>query len=498
MEHRASLDAVLPAPSSVEVHNGAFTVGSGVVIAVPADPEVRRLADVLGQLIVRSAGVQPDIVAAAAAPEAGAFVLELTQPAAAGDEEAYDLTIAADRVTLRATTAAGLFYGVQTLRQLLPPAGEYAAVHFAEPRPARLPAAHIVDRPRFAWRGAMLDVARHFFTVDEVKHVIDLLALHKINRLHLHLTDDQGWRIEIASWPDLATRGGSTQVGGGGGGYYTQRQYADLIAYAAERFITVVPEIDMPGHTNAAISAYGELGESGKPSAPYTGIEVGFITLGVDNDVTDRFVDDVVRELAAITPGPYIHLGGDEVETLTPEQYRSFIARTQEIVNAHGKQTIGWDEIAAAPLLPSTIVQYWRPDAPQEELARAPRLILSPADRVYLDMKYDDETALGLNWAGNVSLRRAYDWDPTALLANAPASAILGVEAPLWSETLATIRDVEFMAFPRLAAVADLAWTPASRHGWDAFQVRLAAQEPRWTALGVNFSRAPEIQWGGR
>jgi hexosaminidase len=413
----------------------------------------------------------------------------------AGDKEGYDLTIAPDRVTLRAATPAGLFYGIQTLRHLLPPAAEYEAIHFAEPRPAVLPAARIVDRPRFAWRGAMLDVARHFFTVNDVKRFIDLLALHKINRLHLHLTDDQGWRIEIRSWPELARRGGSTRVGGGPGGYYTQEQYAELVAYAAERFITIVPEIDLPGHTNAAISAYGELSESGKPSAPYTGIEVGFIALSVDDDVTDRFVDDVVRELAALTPGPYIHIGGDEVETLTAEQYRSFIARAQEIVHAHGKQVIGWDEVATAPLLPSTIVQHWRPDAQREELARMPRLILSPADRVYLDMKYDDATALGFNWAGNIPIRRAYDWDPAALIPDAAASAILGVEAPLWSETLATMRDIEFMAFPRLAAVADLAWAPASKHDWDAFKIRLAAQAPRWTALGINFHRAPEVQW---
>ena len=496
MEHGSALDTILPAPASLQRRAGAFTVGSGIAFATPDDPAARRVADVLRQLIVRATGIFPEIVAAAAAPATGAIVLELTGPAT-GDEEAYDLDIAPDRVTLRAAAPAGLFYGVQTLRQLLPPAAEHAAVHFAQPRPAMVPAARIADRPRFVWRGAMLDVARHFFPVDDVKRFIDLLALHKINRLHLHLTDDQGWRIEIRSWPELATLGGSTQVGGGPGGFYTQEEYADLVAYAAERFITIVPEIDLPGHTNAAICAYGELGDSGEPSAPYTGIEVGFIALGVDNDVTDRFVDDVVGELAAITPGPYLHIGGDEVETLTAEQYRAFMARAQEIVSAHGKRVIGWDEIATAPLLPSTIVQHWRPGALPEELARARHLILSPADRVYLDMKYDDETVLGFNWAGNLSLRRAYDWDPVALHSAVPESAILGIEAPLWTETAATMHDVEFMAFPRLAAVADLAWSPASGHDWDAFRTRLAAQSPRWTAIGINFHRAPEVQWRG-
>jgi hexosaminidase len=488
------LDAILPVPASVQRHEGQFDVGSGVVIAAAADPEVRRLASVLSQLIARGTGVRPEIVALNAAPATGAIVLELEQ--ATGDEEAYDLTIDRDRVTLRAATPAGLFYGIQTLRQLLPPAAEYETVYFAQPRPAHLPAAQIADHPRFSWRGAMLDVARHFFTVDEVKRYIDLLALYKINRLHLHLTDDQGWRIEIRSWPELATLGGSTEVGGGPGGYYTQQQYADLIVYAAERFITLVPEIDLPGHTNSALSAYGELTCDGERSAPYTGIVVGLFALCVENETTYRFIDDVVGELAALTPGPYLHIGGDEVETLTLDQYRTFIERAQQIVDAHGKRVIGWDEIAAAPLLPSTIVQHWRSHAPPPELADSHQLILSPANRVYLDMKYDDETALGLNWAGNISLRRAYEWDPSALIGDVSEDAILGIEAPLWSEAVATMRDVEFMAFPRLAAVADLAWAPACRHGWAAFSTRLAAQAPRWVALGVNFYRAPEISWG--
>lgn len=495
MTFASQLDAILPAPASIQRHAGAFTISRGTVIAALEEDGTRRLAGDLCRLIARGTGIRPQIMALHEAPATDAIVLELTPPNA-GHEEAYNLTITPERVTLRASAPAGLFYGVQTLRQLLPAAAEYDAVHFPQSRPVQLPAAQIVDRPRFGWRGAMLDVARHFFTVDDVKRYIDLLALYKLNRLHLHLTDDQGWRIEIASWPDLTTLGGATQVGGGPGGYYTQEQYAELIAYAAERFIMVVPEIDLPGHTNAAITAYEELNGNAEPAAPYFGIEVGFIALCVDDDITDRFVDDVVRELAAITPGPYLHIGGDEVETLSPEQYRSFIARTQEIVNAQGKQVIGWDEIALAPLLSSTVVQHWRPHAAPQDLARVPHLILSPADRTYLDMKYDDETALGLNWAGNVSLRRAYDWDPVELIAGAPESAILGIEAPLWSETLTTMPELEYMAFPRLAAIADLAWAPATQHGWDAFSGRLAAQAPRWVALGINFYRAPEIAWG--
>jgi N-acetyl-beta-hexosaminidase len=197
-----------------------------------------------------------------------------------------------------------------------------------------------------------------------------------------------------------------------------------------------------------------------------------------------------------MTPGPYFHMGGDEVKTLTPPQYRAFVERVQTIVQAQGKQMIGWDEIAATTLLPTSIVQHWRPDAAHAELGRAPHLILSPANRAYLDMKYDRETALGLNWAGLIPVRTAYDWDPATLVPEAPVAAVLGLEAAMWSETVAAMADVEFLALPRLAAIAELAWSPAARHNWEDFRIRLGAQAPRWAAMGINFYRAPEIPWG--
>jgi hexosaminidase len=357
----------------------------------------------------------------------------------------------------------------------------------------------VVDHPRFAWRGAMLDVSRHFLRVEDVKRYMDLMALHKLNRLHLHLSDDQGWRIEIRSWPALATHGGSTEVGGGPGGYYTQAQYSDLVAYARERFIVVVPEIDMPGHTNAALASYPELNCDGVAPPLYTGIQVGFSTLCVDREITYRFVDDVVREISALTPGPYFHIGGDEVEKLTAEEYRRFIERVQGIVASHGKRMIGWDEIAPVELRPTSIIQYWRPGSSRPEIAeavaRGARVILSPADRVYLDMKYDTSTVLGLAWAGHTSVRHAYEWEPGTILEGVPESAVLGIEAPLWSETLGTIRDFEYMAFPRLAAVAEAAWSPAAARSWSDFRTRLGAQAARWSALGINYHRAPDVPW---
>jgi hexosaminidase len=188
-------------------------------------------------------------------------------------------------------------------------------------------------------------------------------------------------------------------------------------------------------------------------------------------------------------------MGGDEVKTLKPEQYRRFVERVQGIIVKRGRRMIGWDEVAAAELHPTSIVQHWRPDAAKEELARAPHLILSPADRLYLDMKYDAGTALGLRWAALIPVRAAYDWDPATVVPGAPPSAILGVEAPLWSETTATLRDVEYLAFPRLAAAAEIAWSPRERRNWEDFRVRLGAQAPRWTAMGINFYRSPDVPW---
>jgi hexosaminidase len=226
----------------------------------------------------------------------------------------------------------------------------------------------------------------------------------------------------------------------------------------------------------------------------YTGIEVGFSAFCLEKDVTWRFIDDVVRELAAMTPAPWLHIGGDEVKTLTPVQYRSFVERVQGIVQAHGKQVIGWDEVTHATLLPTTIVQYWRPDASIVPAAGT-KLILSPANKVYLDMKYDDHTALGLNWAGNVDLPTAYSWDPATLLPKVPEASILGVEAPIWSETLVTMDDVEYMAFPRLPLVAEVAWSPQSTRRWEDARVRLARQAPRWSALGINAFWHSSIDW---
>jgi hexosaminidase len=490
---------LVPRPSTFEPgQGGGFEVTATTAIYVPpGSAEMLRVGRWLSEWIGIAAGPAPPRVdPGGAAPARDAIVLQLGAVAEPGPE-AYDLTITADRVVITGATPAGVFYGVQTFRQLLPGFVEHEATRANASRPLRASAVHIVDSPRFEWRGAMLDVARHFFDMDDVKRYMDLMSLHKLNRLHLHLADDQGWRIEIKSWPNLTAEGGKSEVGGGPGGFYSQQDYADLVAYGRDRGITIVPEIDMPGHTNAALASYAELNCSGVAPQRHTGIEVGFSSLCVDKEITYTFIDDVVREIAALTPGPYFHVGGDEVKTLTPAQYVAFVERVQGIVQSHGKVMVGWDEIAAARLLPTTIVQHWRPDgAPGQAVAEGAKVIMSVANRAYLDMQYDTSSPIGLHWAAYIDVPDAYQWDPAAVAKEIPETSLLGVEAPLWSETAANMRDVEWLAFPRLAAIAEIGWSRGERQ-WPEFAARLGAQEPRWTALGINFHRSPKVPWSG-
>jgi hexosaminidase len=492
---RAPLHSLIPVPASVQLTPAdSFSLIPTTDIYVESgDAEAARIGRYLAELIGTAVDSVPPRVLVAEGPlPRGSIHLATNARGSALGEEGYELGITPERVTLVANRSAGLFYGVQTLRQLFPASIEHSA---ARPRPMRIPTGRIVDHPRFTWRGAMLDVSRHFMDVDDVKRYIDLMALYKLNRLHLHLSDDQGWRIEVQSWPNLTGHGGSTEVGGGEGGFYTQEEYADLVAYAQERFITVVPEIDMPGHTNAALASYPELNCDGVAPPLYTGIRVGFSALCVEKDTTYAFIDDVVREIAALTPGAYIHIGGDEVEELTDAQYRRFIERVQGIVQKYGKRMIGWGEIAPADLRPTFIVQHWKPDSSRVAVQKGAEVILSPATHVYLDMKYDSTTALGLSWAGYNDVRDAYAWEPATLLDGVPEDAVLGVEAPLWSETLETIEEVEYMAFPRLAGVAEIGWSPAAERQWEEYRLRLGAQARRWSALGVNFHRSPLVPW---
>ncbi|HEY9229779.1 MAG TPA: family 20 glycosylhydrolase, partial [Gemmatimonadaceae bacterium] len=341
----------------------------------------------------------------------------------------------------------------------------------------------------------MLDVSRHFLQPHDVKRFIDLYALYKLNRLHLHLSDDQGWRIEIKSWPRLTEIGGKTQIGGGPAGFYTQEQYADIVAYARSRYITVVPEIDMPGHITAALISYPDLRCDRTAPEPFTIIGGPPNSLCVTRDSVYTFINDVVREISAAAPTPYFHIGGDEVARMSKEDYRGFIERVQGIVSAVGPRMIGWSEIANANIKPQSIVQHWTRDSSYVHAERGGQLILSPGPHAYLDMKYDSATVLGLRWAGMIPLRKAYEWNPLTLLPNVPESSILGVEAPLWAETVITRQDYEYLAFPRVTAIAELGWSADAHVGWDSFRQRIGKHGARLAALGVNFARVPGIVW---
>jgi hexosaminidase len=475
---------VIPAPAAYQALTGdSFTLATrSIIVAQPGEAE--RIGRYLAGLIGTTVESTPRVVATA---DTTRSVIELNLDSGSSlAAEAYDLVVDAQRVRITARTPAGLFYGVQTLRQLMPYTVEYTA---ALPKPMKMGAVNIVDAPRYEWRGAHLDVARHFRSVKDVLSYIDLLAMYKLNRLHLHLADDQGWRIEIPSWPKLTEIGGSTQVGGGPGGYYTQAQYTEIVNYARDRFITVIPEIDMPGHINAAQAAYPELNCDNTARQLYTGINVGFSALCLEREVTYKFVDDVVAAIASITPGEYYHMGGDEVKRVGREPYNQFVERIQKIIEAHGKRMIGWSEVAVANLPGSVIVQSWIPDSAHVAVARGSKVILSPGSRIYLDMQYDTTTPIGLHWAGYVDLEKSYNWEPTQFNPKLPENAILGLEAPLWSETIGSLADLQYMALPRLTAVSELAWSQPARRSWTQFRVRVNAHELRWTALGYNYHR---------
>lgn len=484
--------AVIPKPVAHTVERGVFVLGPSARIAVPsAAVDARRVGELLASSLRPATGFRLPVTAGA--PRPGDVALRLAPGDVSLGDEGYRLVVDGDAVTITARRPAGLYWGTQTLRQLLPATIERRS---RVEGPWLIRRGTIHDRPRFAWRGAMLDVARHYFGPGEIERLVDLLALYKLNRLHLHLTDDQGWRIAIRSWPRLTSHGGRTQVGGGAGGYLTQRRYAALVAYARARFVEVVPEIDMPGHVRAALSSYARLNCDGVAPPPYTGIEVGHSSLCIGKEVTYAFVDDVVRELAALTPGPYLHVGGDEAHSTDPAQYRSFVERVQRIVHAHGKRMIGWEEIARTRLRRTTVVQHWA-DAglARAAVARGAKLIMSPAAKTYLDMKYAPDSPLGLVWAGTTSVRDAYAWDPARLVEGVGEKDVLGVEAPLWTETAQTRADLDYLAFPRLLGHAEIAWSPARGRSWGDYRRRLGRHGARLDELDVAFYRAPDVPW---
>lgn len=481
---------LVPAPRLVREAEGApFVVSAATTVTTGVSPAEVALGVLAAEQLSRISGSTVEVryrdVAEPTQPGDVAFVLD---PEHLSGEQ-YHLDVVEDLVRVTAGTPEGLMRGLATLHQVLRPHdGTFAAWPV-----------HVEDEPVHGWRGLSVDVARHFFGPDDLRVVVDLMAAYKLNVLHLHLSDDQGWRLDLPSRPDLAARSGGTAVDGDPGGYFTTEEFQALVAYAAARGVRVVPEIDVPGHVNAALHAYGELTPSGEPAEAYTGIEVGFSRLTADLPATEPFLRDVFGDVAAVTPGEYVHIGGDEVHTMERDEYARLVRMASDAVRAAGKQVVGWQEIATTPLEPGTVVQYWdtRMDpAPIVAAARAgARLLMSPGSKAYLDMKYDGDTALGLEWAGHIELRDAYAWEPTALVPGLPEGSVIGVEATVWTETLRSLDDLMTMLLPRLAAVAEVAWTPADRRDWDDFATRVAAHGPYWDAEGYAWYPSPQVDW---
>ncbi|MGD9555620.1 MAG: beta-N-acetylhexosaminidase [Mangrovibacterium sp.] len=484
-------EAIIPKPVSVTADGSAFELSGKTVVSVQQGADsLAGIADLLAEQLGFTTGFSLKIDTVEEEPSRGIYLSLANLPEVG--QEGYKLTVDKKRVILTANTVEGVFRGVQTLRQLLPAVPDSSSAGGSW----IIPGGTITDYPEYAYRGSMLDVARHFFGVEDVKHFIDMLAAYKMNVLHLHLTDDQGWRIEIKSWPELTKIGGSTEVGGESGGFYTQEQYKEIVNYAAERFITIIPEVDMPGHTNAALASYAELNCDGKARELYTGTDVGFSTLCTKKEITYRFIDDVVREIAAITPGPYFHMGGDESHATKKEDYIPFVERVQQIVTSHNKITVGWDEITLARLESNTIAQYWSSaENAKAAASQNVKLIMSPAKKAYLDMQYDSLSPLGLHWAGYVEVDTGYNWDPAALEQGITRENILGIEAPLWAETVEDRADIEYLTMPRLPGYAEIGWTPVTQRNWDEYKQRLAQHGKRFKAQNLNFYPSKLVPW---
>lgn len=485
---------IVPVPVEAKADPGAnFKLTAATVIR--AEHQAKEVGEYLGGLLRPATGFPLPVVDRYDLAKPG-ITLELGDAGNRVGDQGYQLTVAKSGVTLKANTTDGLFGGVQSLRQLFPAAINKSSV---QKQDWLVSGGKVTDYPRFKQRSAMLDVARHFFKPDQVKRYIDQIAQYKVNALHLHLTDDQGWRIEIKSWPKLAEIGGLTAVGGDPGGYYTQEQYKDIVKYAASRHITIVPEVDMPGHTNAAQASYGELNCDGKPVPPRTDIEVGYSSLCIGSPITYKFVEDVIRELSAITPGKYINIGGDEAHSTSPADYQTFYKKVTPMLATYDKKATGWHNIVVTNPPTSAIPQYWDTANTNADVVaaakRGNKILMSPANKAYLDMQYNKDSPLGLHWAGYVEVQDSYNWDPATFLQGVTENQLAGVEAPLWSETLRTSADIEYMAFPRLAGIAEIGWSPQATHNWDKYRVRLAKQGPIWTAQGINFYRSPQVDW---
>ncbi len=514
---------IIPKPVKCVSTGGVFTLTADTVIvaAGAAEPVGRRLAAALAP----ATGFWPKVVAESTR-DAGVIRLRIERGLASLGTEGYRLSVTPRQVTIRAPQPAGLFYGTQSLRQLLPPAiFREAAVPGVD---WTIPCVEIEDYPRFPWRGMMLDTCRHFMPKEFIKKFIDLLALHKYNTFHWHLTEDQGWRIEIKRYPRLTEVGAwrkETLVGRmewrnpnyveaydgkPHGGFYTQDDVREIVAYAAARFVNVVPEIEMPGHAQAAIAAYPELGNTGEPIGVRTKWGISEHVFNVEES-TIQFLQNVLAEVLDLFPSPFIHIGGDEcpktqwkaspaaqarmkeLGLANEEELQSyFIRRMDQFLTAHGRRLIGWDEILEGGLAPGATVMSWRGEAGGIAAAKAGHdVVMAPNTYTYFDYyQAEDRDAEPLAIGGYIPLEKVYSYEPIPPeLSAAEAKHVLGTQAQLWTEYMPDPKHVEYMAYPRACAHAEVAWTPPAVKDFADFQARLDEHLKRLAILDVNYRR---------
>jgi hexosaminidase len=502
--------ALIPLPAKLEPRPGQFVVDASTPVHAEGDA-ARRVAQRFVELVASTAG--PDLKLAAAGA-AGGIRFALDPAFESASPEAYILDAAADGITVRASDERGLFYGAVTLWQLSTPGGDAAL---------RIPALHIEDAPRFGWRGLMLDSARHFQSVDEIKRLLDAMALHKLNTFHWHLSDDQGWRIQIKRYPRLTEVGGCRIPAGDGGkdpatgkprpycGYYTQEQIREVVKYAAARHITIVPEIDVPGHAQAAIAAYPELGVLG--DRPPVLNEWGVNTyLFNTEERTFQFLENVFAEVIELFPGPYVHVGGDEA---VKDQWQAsarvqarmrelgikdemamqshLIQRLEKFLVGHDRRLIGWDEILEGGLPPEATVMSWRGiEGGIEAAEQGHDVVMAPSSELYFDYLQTHSPNEPPGRPAIIPLKQVYAFEPVpAQLDAAHRQHILGLQANVWTEHLRSFARVQHAVFPRIAALAETGWSPQARKDYNGFLARLPAQLQRYRALGIAYATTP-------
>ncbi|MBS0226020.1 MAG: family 20 glycosylhydrolase [Proteobacteria bacterium] len=501
---------LLPQPAHMVRMQGSFAIDGNT--GIHADGVVARTAATQFAAMLPASGPQPKRVASKT-PEGIAFAIDVAQSWPSPD--AYAIDIDASGVRVRAGDGKGLYYGAVTLAQLLTSGESTASV--------RLPALHIDDAPRFGWRGLMLDSARHFQSVDDIKRLLDAMAQLKLDVFHWHLTDDQGWRFPVPGWPKLTTVGACRIPSGDGGidaatgkpvpycGFYSEAQIREVVAYAAARHIDVVPEVDIPGHATAAIAAYPQLGVSGQPIAVSSEWGVNVNLFNAD-EATMRFLEDVMAQVAKLFPGRYVHIGGDEA---VKDQWKAsakmqarihelgvngeeglqawMIARLERALSAHGKRVIGWDEILAGKLPQSATVMSWRgTDGAIDAARQGHDVVMAPASDLYLDYLQTDSPEEIPGRPTLVTLKQVYEFEPVPKVLDAQqATHILGVQANVWTEHMRTIARVQHALFPRIEALAEVAWSPKSERDYAGFLRRLPAMLPRWRAQGIAYAATP-------